>query len=104
MARGSDRGTRPPPRRLSAAIASDPFSCEIVLLRDQSNGWESPKPINRHFLYPLHVSLTFVNTPTLQAALYWLLLRYLHRSYEDVAQAARRVSRCVLLAVGPGLW
>ena len=80
--------SRPP-----AAIGSDPFSCEIVLLRDESNGWQTQKPINRHFLYPLHVSLTFVHTPTLQAALYWLLLRYLHRSYEDVAQVARRVSR-----------
>eukprot|EP00954_Amorphochlora_amoebiformis_P014105 1105270-Amorphochlora_amoeboformis.AAC.1 len=35
----------------------------------------------RYFLYPVHISLSFLFTPTLSSALYLLLLRYLHRDY-----------------------
>ena len=37
----------------------------------------------RFYLYPIHVSLSFVLTKGLNSALYLLLLRLLHRDYDD---------------------
>ena len=38
----------------------------------------------RHYLYPVSLSRTFISTPTLAAALYLLVLRWLDRQYEQV--------------------
>jgi hypothetical protein len=38
----------------------------------------------KYLLLPIHVSLSFVQTPTLGSALYLLLLRFLNRDYVDV--------------------
>ena len=36
-------------------------------------------------MYPVHVSNSFLQAPTLSSALYLVLLRFLHRAYEDVS-------------------
>jgi hypothetical protein len=40
-----------------------------------------------YYIYPVHVSLSFMFTPTLAQALYLLLLRFLHRDYNEVRVA-----------------
>ena len=45
-----------------------------------------------YFMYPVHVSISFLITPTLSAALYLLLLRFLHRQYSEVAQLSNSIS------------
>eukprot|EP00756_Hemistasia_phaeocysticola_P010308 Hpha_TRINITY_DN15008_c2_g11::TRINITY_DN15008_c2_g11_i2::g.123952::m.123952 len=64
-------------RVIRPRIRSNPFSTELVLhKRDQ--GWLESSP-SRYFLYPVHVSLSFVLAPTLASALYLLLMRLLAR-------------------------
>jgi len=67
-----DRPARP-------AIQSSPFTTELV--QDRIN-WGSLA--TRYLLLPIHVSLSFIRTPTLASALYLLLLRLLSRNYQDV--------------------
>jgi len=38
----------------------------------------------KYLLLPIHVSLSFIQTPTLASSLYLLLLRFLNRDYVDV--------------------
>lgn len=40
----------------------------------------------RYYLYPVHISLSFMFTPTLASALYVMLLRFLHRDYNEVVR------------------
>eukprot|EP01038_Epipyxis_sp_PR26KG_P004031 gene4031-5768_t len=59
-------------------IFSQPFTTFIVLNR-------SKIPLaERFFLYPVHISLSFLLTKGLNSALYLMLLRFLHRDYADV--------------------
>jgi len=68
-------------------IGSCPFTTELVMDRSSSAGatWrrnvESP-----YFLYPVHISLSFLQTPTLASALNLLFLRYQFRDYADTAR------------------
>ena len=39
-----------------------------------------------YYIYPVHVSLSFLYSTTLASALYLLLLRYLAAQYADVVQ------------------
>ena len=57
---------------------ADSFSTFIVL--DRTNIPQS----ERFFLYPVHVSLSFLLTKGLNSAVYLMVLRFLHRDYEDV--------------------
>ena len=41
---------------------------------------------NPYYVYPVHVSLSFLYSTTLASALYLLLLRYLNRQYKAVVQ------------------
>lgn len=41
-----------------------------------------------HYLYPLHLSQMFLFTTTLESALYLLLLRVLHKQFEEAFQLA----------------
>jgi hypothetical protein len=68
------------------AITGAPFSTELVLNR-QDAAWYT-RLDTRYYLYPIHVSLSFMFTPTLASALYLLLLRFYHRDYSDVFRLA----------------
>ena len=47
----------------------------------------------RYYLYPVHTSLSFLHTPSLAAALYLVLCRFLSRDY---AAAAGVVATCTV--------
>jgi hypothetical protein len=65
-------------------IGSAPFSTELVLDRTDKDWYEALD--TKYYLYPIHVSLSFMFTPTLASALYLLLLRFLHRgTYSPVS-------------------
>lgn len=59
-------------------IMSEPFSTYIVLDRTKIPLAE------RFFLYPVHISFSFLLTKGLNSALYLMLLRFLNRIYPDV--------------------
>ena len=73
-----------PPRR--PQIGDEPFSTFIVLNRS-----ELP-PAERFFLYPIHVSISFLMTKGINSALYLMLLRFLHRDYDEVFRLADSVA------------
>ena len=67
-------------------IGSSPFTTELVI--DRVN-W---RPLaTRYLLLPIHVSLSFIRTPTLLSGLYVLLLRFLNRNYADVQRLINSV-------------
>jgi hypothetical protein len=43
---------------------------------------------SHHYFYPIHLSQMFLLTPTLESTLYLLLLRLLHRQFEEAFQLA----------------
>jgi hypothetical protein len=57
-----------------------PFTTEIVIDRNDE-AWMAALS-QRFFLYPIHVSSSFIVTKGLNSALYLLLLRLLHRDYQ----------------------
>lgn len=62
---------------------------ELVLDRTDKD-WNDALD-TKYYLYPVHVSLSFMFTPTLASALYLLLLRFLHRDYSQVFQLANAI-------------
>lgn len=68
-------------------IATEPFSTFIVLDR-KGVGMLA----ERFFLYPVHVSLSFLLTKGLNSAVYLMLLRFLHRDYNDVFRLADSIA------------
>eukprot|EP00755_Sulcionema_specki_P005608 Sspe_Gene.33212::Locus_16237_Transcript_1_1_Confidence_1.000_Length_12018::g.33212::m.33212 len=62
-------------------IKDDPFTTELVILRSDTAWLDACD--TRYFLYPVHISLSFLLTPTLASSLYLLLLRFQHRIYDD---------------------
>jgi thiol-disulfide isomerase/thioredoxin len=82
-----------PPARPS--IMSRPFSTELVLIREDRK-WR--KPLDQpYFMFPVHISLSFLYSTTLASALYLLLLRFLNRDYQKVAQLVDTISSDVEL-------
>ena len=77
-----------PPVRPS--IASVPFSTELVLDRSDRR-WHVALE-NPFYVYPVHVSLSFLYSTTLASAFYLLLLRYLSRQYRAVVQLVDTVA------------
>jgi thiol-disulfide isomerase/thioredoxin len=73
-----------PPKR--PRIAMEPFSTFVVLDRTKIPLAE------RFFLYPVHVSLSFLLTKGLNSAVYLMLLRFLHRDYADVFRLADSIA------------
>jgi len=68
---------------------STQFSNELLLDRGDSEGWNAAIVGEcRHYLYRVHASHSFLFTPTFESALYLLLLRFLHRDYEEVFRLA----------------
>ena len=70
-------------------ILSCPLSTTIVADRTKSGWWEHVSC--RFYVLPVHNSGAFVSSNTLEAALYLVLLRLVHRSYES---AARLLQAC----------
>lgn len=69
------------------AIMASPFTTELVIDRVS---WRHLT--TRFLLLPVHVSLSFLRTPTLASALYLLLMRFLSRDYEDLQRLVISVS------------
>lgn len=63
------------------AVGAQPFTTTLVL--DRSDAAWAAALSSRYFMYPVHVSTSFLVTKGLNAALYLLLLRLLHRDYDD---------------------
>lgn len=80
------------PATLPVALKqSDKESSRILFLhRDQGGtaGVEEGAGHSTHYLYPIHLSQIFLFTTTLESALYLLLLRILHKQYEEAFQLA----------------
>lgn len=68
-------------------IASSPFSTDLVMNRNDADDWN--KSLDTfYYLYPIHVSMSFLFAPTLSSGLYLLLTRFLSRNYEEVFRLA----------------
>jgi thiol-disulfide isomerase/thioredoxin len=76
-----------PPR---PRVGSQPFTTHIVL--DRNNEAWSKGLSSRYYMYPVHVSTSFLLTKGLNAALYLMLLRLLHRDYDDVYRLSDSVA------------
>eukprot|EP00457_Paulinella_chromatophora_P000002 gb/GEZN01000002.1/.p1 GENE.gb/GEZN01000002.1/~~gb/GEZN01000002.1/.p1 ORF type:complete len:6816 (+),score=1425.09 gb/GEZN01000002.1/:114-20561(+) len=69
---------------------SEPFSTTLVL--DRANKLWTEALSARYFLYPVHVSWSFLMTQGLHPSLYLMLLRFLNRDYEEVYRLADSVA------------
>jgi thiol-disulfide isomerase/thioredoxin len=67
-------------------IAYEPFSTFIVLDRAELAQSE------RFFLYPVHVSFSFLLTKGLNSGVYLMLLRFMHRIYDEVFRLADSIA------------
>ena len=76
-------------------IATVPFSTALVI--DQNDAKWASALENPYYVYPVHISLSFLYSTTLASALYLLLLRYLHRQYKQVVRLIDTVSTDVSL-------
>ena len=66
-------------------VTSQPLSTTLVMDRsDNAKKWYSALT-QRFFLYPVHLSLSFLMTKGVSSALYLLLLRFLNRNYAEVS-------------------
>ena len=72
-------------------IGTAPFSTELVLFRNHKE-FAAAVNDNTYHLYPVHVSLSFMFTPSLSSALYLLLLRFLHRDYSEVYRLSNSIA------------
>jgi hypothetical protein len=86
---------------LRPVIPEDPFSTELVLDRhridrDRARPWVDgyrwAKHVDKCFLYPVHVSKTFLLHRSLASALYLLVLRLLNRNYRAAFALANAIS------------
>ena len=71
-------------------IMSNPFSTELVMNRLLNPDWYSALEAKYH-LYSIHVSMSFLFSPTLASSLYLLLLRLMHRSYDEAFRLANTI-------------
>ena len=75
-------------------IGASPFTTELVVDR------VSWGPLaTKYLLLPVHVSLSFIQTPSLLSALYLLYLRFLNRNYTDVLRLVISVGTDTELSV-----
>ena len=72
------------------AIGGQPFSTLLVL--DRNNVQWNSALAQRYYLYPVHVSLSFLQTNGINSALYLMLLRYMNRNYEHTFRLADSVA------------
>ena len=71
-------------------ILTQPFTTDLVMDRSD-DAWVLALS-QRFFLYPIHVSSSFIVTKGLSSALYLLLLRLLHRDYDKAFHMADSIS------------
>ena len=71
-------------------IGSSPFSIELVMNRNDADEWNQNLD-TFYYLYPVHVSMSFLFAPTLSAGLYLLLTRFLSRNYAEVFRLAETI-------------
>eukprot|EP00434_Breviolum_minutum_P023282 symbB.v1.2.020537.t1/scaffold1725.1/size121579/2 len=71
-------------------IDSDPFSTELVFARADFKWNKNAR--NKSFLYPVHPTLSFLQTPTQNSALYLLLMQWLHRNHGEAAALVNSIS------------
>ena len=71
-------------------IVTQPFTTELVIDRSDV-AWVAALS-QRFFLYPIHVSSSFIVTKGLNSALYLLLLRLLHRDYQKAFRMADSIA------------
>lgn len=69
------------------SIGDEPFSTFIVLSRNKLETLAE-----RFFLYPVHISFSFLLTKGVNSALYLMLLRFLHRDYAEVFRLADSIA------------
>ena len=62
-------------------VKGSPFSCQLVTNRS-SLGWLNTMEA-RYYLYPVHTSKTFLLPRTLASSLYLILIRLMHREYDN---------------------
>ena len=102
---------------LRPVIPEDPFSTELVLDRDRItsdrarswvDGRKWAKHVDKYFLYPVHVSKTFLLHRSLASALYLLVIRLLNRNYQAAFALANAIAtdkeyspaeRCIFMYV-----
>ena len=80
----------PVARPVRPKIGGQAFSTLIVLDRN-SYDWNSALS-QKFFLYPVHVSLSFLMTKGLDTALYLMLCRFLNRDYQTTFQLADSIA------------
>ncbi len=66
---------------------TDNESEPCLLFYNRSSESSGPRSIS-HYIYPIHISRAFLFTPTIESAMYLLLLRLLHKQYQDAFQLA----------------
>ena len=72
------------------AVQSHPFSTSLVL-NHASGPWNAAQD-QHYFLYPIHVSMSFLMPRGLTSAMYLLLLRLLHRNYSAAFRLAESIA------------
>jgi hypothetical protein len=71
-------------------IQSEPLHTNLVLVRNDQQ-WQGALE-RPYYLYPVHVSMTFLFMPTLSTVIYLKLLRFLHRDYNEVFRMADSIA------------
>ena len=71
-------------------IGAVPFSTELVVHR-VNKAWALALE-NHYYVFPVHISLSFLYSTTLASALYLLLLRFLRRQYKSVVRLVDTVA------------
>ena len=66
---------------------NEPLHTQMLLARHLPS-WMAQLPSSRHYLYSVHPSRTYLSPPSLAAALYLLLLRWLARDFEAACALA----------------
>ena len=68
-------------------MSGDPLHTQLLIAR-HAPGWASTFTSTRHYLYRVHRSRSYLTPPSLAAALYLLILRWLGRDYEATCALA----------------
>jgi thiol-disulfide isomerase/thioredoxin len=80
-------------RVVRPAIGSSPLTTELVLDRVNWGGLAT-----KTLLLPVHISLSFLQTPNLMSALYLLHLRFVNRDYTDAMRLVSSVGTDTVLS------
>lgn len=73
-------------------IGDSPFSTTLVLNRGFTTGSQGWLCDARYFLYPVHVSFSFLFMPTLCSAMYMILLRFLNMNFSESCKLSPSVA------------